>query len=199
MSIGGPIAEILALPPPHLPREATLAHALEMRRSSREFSGRPLDPATLSGLLWAAWGMNRPATRHRTAPSARNWQEIDLYVVNADGAYLYAPDPPRLKLVSEGDHRAATGLQEFVAGVPVNLVYVADFTRMADASSEDRALYAAIDAGLIAQNVYLYCAATGLACVLRGLVDRERLAPLLHLGSGQRVIVAQSVGHPAAP
>lgn len=198
MNAGRPIAEILALPVPRPPREVSLAHALEMRRSTREFSERPIDLPTLSALLWAAWGVNRPATRHRTAASARNWQEMDLYVVTAEGAFRYEPDPPRLKLVSEGDHRAATGLQEFAAGVPVNLVYVADYARMADASSEDRALYSAIDAGLIAQNVYLYCAASGLACVLRGLVDRAALAPLLHLGSAQRIIVAQSVGHPAA-
>ena len=197
MSVARPVAEILALPVPRPAREATLVHALEMRRSTREFSERPLDLPTLSALLWAACGVNRPATRHRTAASARNWQEIELYVVTADGTFRHEPDPPRLKLVSEGDHRAATGLQEFAAAVPLNLVYVADYARMTDASSEDRALYAAIDAGLIAQNVYLYCAATGLGCVLRGLVDRDGLAPLLHLGGTQRILVAQSIGHPA--
>ncbi len=193
------VAETLALPPPRLPPGATLAHALESRHSSREFSSRPLDPATLSALLWSAWGMNRPDTRHRTAPSARNWQEMDVYVVTADGAFVYDAQAQRLKLVSPGDHRAATGEQEFVAGAPVNLVLVADLARMADATSDDRALYSALDAGCIAQNVYLYCAAAGLGCVVRGLVDRERLSPLLHLAPGQRIIVAQSVGYPAAP
>jgi nitroreductase len=77
-------------------------------------------------------------------------------------------------------------------------VFVADYARMADASRESRDLYAAIDTGAMAQDVYLYCAAAGLACVVRGLVDREGVARLLRLAPAQRVIAAQSVGYPAA-
>jgi nitroreductase len=187
-----------ALPAPRLDRAVSLAEALERRASAREFDDRPLDPAILSGVLWAACGVNRPATGHRTAPSARNWQEVDVFVVAASGIARYDAARRVLVAVAEGDHRAATGLQDFPARAGANLVFVADYALMADAPRESRDLYAAIDTGVMAQNVYLYCAAAGLACVVRGLVDRESLARLLRLRPAQRVIAAQSVGYRAA-
>ncbi len=187
----------VALPPPRLVRDATLVDALARRQSTREFSARPVDADTLSAVLWAAWGVNRPASRHRTAPSARNWQETDLYVFTPEGVFAYRPDGHALAPVARGDLRADAGLQEFVAKVPVNLVFVADYARMPDAASEDRARYAAMDAAFIAQNVYLYCAAAGLGCVVRGLVDREKLKAVLGLRATQHVVAAQSVGWPA--
>ena len=187
-----------ALPAPRLDRAVSLAEALERRASAREFDHRPLDPPTLPGVLWAACGVNRPATGHRTAPSARNWQEVDVYVVAASGIARYDAARRALVHVADGDHRAATGLQDFAARAGANLVFVADYARMADASRESRDLYAAIDTGAMAQDVYLYCAAAGLACVVRGLVDREGVARLLRLAPAQRVIAAQSVGYPAA-
>ncbi|HXZ49457.1 MAG TPA: SagB/ThcOx family dehydrogenase [Usitatibacter sp.] len=191
-----PSGGVVALPPARLDPGASLGQALERRRSMREFSPRELDLAALSALLWSACGVNRPESAHRTAPSARNWQEIDVYVVTAAGVALYDPARNELRPVAQGDHRAATGLQDFVAHAPVNLVYVADFARMPDAPTDARALYSAIDTGTIAQNVYLHCAAAGLGCVIRGLVDRDALAPVLHLRPAQRVIAAQSVGYP---
>ena len=190
--------ELLALPAPRFDRGVSLAEALERRASAREFSDRALDPGVLAGLLWSACGVNRPSSGHRTAPSARNWQEVDVYLATADDIRLY--DPPRqvLKRVADGDHRAATGMQDFAARAPANLVYVADFARMPDASTESRNLYAAIDTGAMMENAYLYCAAAGLACVVRGLVDREALARVLRLRPAQHVMVAQSVGYPAA-
>lgn len=188
----------IALPPPDIERGATLAGALARRRSVREFAAQPLEPPVLSNLLWAACGVNRPDTGQRTAASARDWQEIDVYVVTEDAVRRYDAARHALAPVAEGDHRAATGLQDFPARAPLNLVYVANLGRMSDSTSESRELYSAIDTGLIAQNVYLYCAAAGLACVLRGLVDRVALAHVLRLGPQQRVIAAQSVGYPAA-
>ena len=187
----------LALPAPRLERGVSLAEALERRASAREFAERPLELPILAGLLWAACGVNRPQSGQRTAASARNWQEIDVYVVTAEGIHLYDAARQALRHIATGDHRAATGLQDYVARAPVNLVFVADFARMADASHESRNLYAAIDTGIVAENVYLYCAAAGLACVVRGLVDREALAQVLRLGPAQRVVAAQSVGYPA--
>ncbi|HSN22444.1 MAG TPA: SagB/ThcOx family dehydrogenase [Usitatibacter sp.] len=187
----------IALPAPRLDRGVSLAEALERRASAREFSDRPLDLHALSALLWSACGVNRPATGQRTAPSARNWQEIEVYVVTAEGIFLHDAAARALVPVAEGDHRAATGLQDFPARAAVNLVYVADYARMTDASSESRDLYAAVDTGAIVQNVYLHCAAAGLACVVRGLVNREALARLLRLRPSQRVTVAQSAGYPA--
>lgn len=187
----------VSLPAPRLRTGLPLMEALERRHSHREFSARGLDRATLADLLWAAWGINRPAQGLRTAPSARDWQEIDVYVVLPAGAYRYDAARRELHLVALGDHRAATGVQDFVGAAAVNLVYVADLARMTDAPAEDRAFYSALDTGFIAQNVYLHCASAGLACVVRGLVDRPALARVLALGPDQRIIVAQSVGHPA--
>ena len=192
------LPEVLALPAPRLHRGVSLAEALERRASAREFADRPLDLPTLAGLLWSACGVNRPSSGHRTAPSARNWQEIDVYVATAQDIRLYDPSRQALARVAEGDHRAATGLQDFPARAAANLVFVADYGRMTDASSENRTLYAGIDTGVVAENAYLYCAAAGLSCVVRGLVDREALARLLRLRPAQHVVAALSAGYPAA-
>lgn len=191
-----PRAEDIPLPTPFLPEQATLVRVLQQRRSAREF--RPDRPSMeiIAGLLWAAFGINRPDTGQRTAPSARNWQEVDIYAVMEDGAYRYDPQASRLQLVKSGDLRALTGLQDFVAHAPLNLVYVVDFERMQDAAVEDREFFAGTDSGVIVQNVYLYCAAAGLATVVRAMVDRKRLAEALGLRSTQRIALAQSVGYP---
>lgn len=176
-----------------------LHEALRARRSTREFDPRPLPAQLLSGLLWAAFGINRPKTRGRTAPSAHDWEEIDVYAALESGLYLYEPDPHRLCMRLARDVRAQTGVQPYVGEAPVNLVYVADLTRMVQATPEDLAQYPGPDAGFIAQNVYLFCASEGLATVVRGLVDRPALAALMGLGSREQIILAQSVGYPKAP
>ena len=187
----------IKLPPPETAGGMPLMQALKARHSTREFSRQPLPPQVLSNLLWAANGVNRPDSGKRTAPSARDWREIDVIVTTAEGAYRYDPPSHSLIRVVAGDIRQLTGKQEFVARVPVNLVYVANLDRMSEASAEDKALYSAADAGFIAQNVYLYCASAGLAVVVRGLVNREALGAALGLGENQRIILAQSVGYPA--
>ena len=187
----------IRLPSPETVGGIPLMRALKARHSSREFDGRALPPQVLSNLLWAAGGVNRPDTGARTAPSAHDWREIDVYVATADGAYRYDPPTHTLKQVVAGDIRPLTGVQDFVATAPVNLVYVADLDRMSGASAEDKAFYSAADAGFIAQNVYLYCASADLAVVVRGLVDREALGAALGLGQHQRIILAQTVGYPA--
>jgi SagB-type dehydrogenase family enzyme len=187
----------IALPPPRTEGGATLLQALKLRRSAREFAVRPLPTDVLSTLLWAAFGFNRPATGGRTAPSAHNWQEIEVYAALPEATYRYDPAGHVLRLQASGDLRALTGVQDFVGRAPLNLVYVADFARMTDASAEDRAFFTATDAGVIAQNVYLFCASAGLACVVRGLVDRRKLAPALGLRADQRIALAQTVGFPA--
>ena len=185
----------IALPPPQSTNNVPLLQALRSRRSTREFSLRPLPLDVLSTLLWSAFGVNRPDSGGRTAPSAHNWQEIEVFAALPDGTYRYDARDHALRLVVAGDLRAATGRQDFVATAPLNLVYVADFGKMVDASAEDRTFYASADAGFVAQNVYLYCAAAGLACVVRGLVDRRKLAPALQLRIDQRIVLAQTVGY----
>ena len=184
------------LPAPQLSGGKPLMEALALRTTSRAFASEPLPAQVLSNLLWAAWGINRPKEGKRTAPSARNWQEIDVLVVNASGAYLY--DAPRnlLKPLVAGDHRALTGTQGFVKDAPVTLVLVADATRMGGASGADAQGYAWADAAFISENVYLFCASEGLATGVRASVDRPALAKALRLAPTQTIVLAQSVGYP---
>lgn len=185
------------LPTPRREGGGPLLTALARRHSTRHYTDRPLSPELLSDLLWAAFGINRPETGGRTAPSARDWREIDIYVAMADGAYRYEPEDHCLHHVLGRDVRLDTGLQEFVGTAAVDLVYVADLGRVAAAEAMERRFYCGADAGAIAQNVYLFCAAEGLATVVRGLLDRRALARTLSLGARQRVLLAQTVGFAA--
>jgi SagB-type dehydrogenase family enzyme len=186
----------IELPQPQTEGGKPLMQALKARHTTREFKPNPLAAQVLSNLLWAAFGINRPDSGKRTAPSARNWQEIDIYVAMAEGTYVYDAKTHRLNPVLSGDIRAATGGQDFVKDAPVNLVYVADLAKTGDASAEGQNLYTAVDTGFISQNVYLFCASEGLATVVRGTVDRPALAKLLKLRTDQKIIVAQTVGYP---
>ncbi len=172
---------------------------LKERQSKREFSAKALEPQVLSDLLWAAFGINRPEIDHRTAPSAMNSQEIDLYVAMADGVYVYEAKAHRLNPVAAGDFRAKTGGQDFVKIAPVALVLVADHARMVKAKPEVKEPYSWIDAGYVSQNVYLFCASAGLATVVHELGDRRALAAALQLGPEQKIIVAHSIGYPGPP
>jgi SagB-type dehydrogenase family enzyme len=196
-SAGAQDTGTIRLPPPEMAGGMPLMQALKARHSTREFAGKALPPQLLANLLWAASGVNRPDTGQRTAPSTRDWREIDVYVVTADGAYRYDPRTHTLVTVAAGDLRKLTGVQDFVATAPLNLVYVANLERMGEAAAEDKALYSAADTGFMAQNVYLYCASAGLAVVVRGLIEREALGAALRLGRRQRIILAQTVGYPA--
>lgn len=189
--------QAVRLPPPQTEGGEPLMQALKERHSTREFSANALPQQVLANLLWAAAGVNRPASGQRTVPSARDWREIDVYVATAEGMYRYDAKANALQPVVARDLRALTGVQDFVATAPVNLVYVADFNRMEGAAAEQKEFYAATDAGFIAQNVYLYCASANLATVVRGSVDRDALAKAMGLASHQRIILAQTVGYPA--
>jgi len=183
------------LPSPQTDGGRPLMQVLKDRRSTREFGAAALPPQILSNLLWAAFGVNRP-DGHRTAPSAMNWQEVNIYVATPEGVYVYDPKDDALDPVLSGDYRAATGTQSFVKDAAVNLVYVSDFSKTGRAASSEVDLFTAADVGFIAQNVYLYCASEGLATVVRGSVDRPALAKTLHLPPNQKIILAQSVGYP---
>ena len=185
------------LPPPRSEGGRPLTAALKLRRSSREYSDRPLPPQVLSDLLWSAFGVNRPSG-DRTAPYWRHVMVIDVYAALTDGVWLYEPKAHSLLPHLKDDIRAETGLQDFVATAPLNLVYVAHGERMMDVPAEDRRLYASVDAGFIGQNVYLFCASEGLATVFRGAVDTVKLARALQLPDRQFVTFAQTVGYPRA-
>jgi SagB-type dehydrogenase family enzyme len=186
----------IQLPPPQTEIGKPLMQALKLRQSSRSFDSKPLPLQELSNLLWAADGINRADSGKRTAPSAVNWQEVDIYVALPEGLYLYDPKSHSLMPVVAKDLRQATGKQDFVKDAPLNLVYVVDQSRMKTASDDDKRLYSGTDVGFIAQNVYLYCASQGLAVVVRGSVDRPSLAQAMKLRPEQKIILAQTVGYP---
>lgn len=186
----------IKLPPPNLNSGKSLMQSLQARKSSRDFSAKKLPVEVLSNLLWAADGINRPDSGRRTAPSAVNWQEIDVYVAMADGLYLYNAKEHVLKPVIKQDIRELTGKQAFVKDAPVNLIYVADYFRMGGANAEEKNSYSAADTAFIAQNVYLYCASEGLATVVRGSIDRDVLAKAMQLRDNQKIILSQTVGYP---
>jgi SagB-type dehydrogenase family enzyme len=186
----------LNLPAPQTDGGKPLMQALKERKTQREFSTRDLSLQTLSDLLWAACGINRPGSGGRTAPTAKNMQEIDVYVARADGLYLYDAKGNALIPVLADDIRAATGKQPFVKDAPINLVFVADLSKMQGMPADAVDLYSATDTGYISQNVYLFSASAGLATVVRGWVDKPTLAKAMKLRSDQRIILAQTVGYP---
>ena len=182
----------IVLLPPQMDGGKPLLQALRERTSRREFAPDPLAPQVLSNLLWAAWGINRPESGKRTAPSAMNRQDTDVYVALPDALYRYEPKEHRLLPVVKGDLRALTGGQPFVASAPLNLIYVSHV----GGAAEDRLIWGGAHAGFISENVYLFCASEGLATVVRGMVNREPLAKAMKLGADDRIILAQTVGYP---
>ncbi len=188
-------APTIKLPPSRKEGGAPLMVALSQRRSDREFAPRELSLQTLSDLLWAAYGVNRP-DGGRTAPSALNAQEIDVYAALPSGAYLYAAAANMLHLVAGHDVRSVTGYQDFVDEAPLDLVFVADHSRMSLVPAGQRESYASAAAGVISQNVYLFCASNDLATVIRAWINREAIADALGLSHDQQVLLSQTVGYP---
>jgi SagB-type dehydrogenase family enzyme len=185
------------LPPPRTDGGRPLMQVLNDRSSSRSFSSDTIPVQVLSDMLWAAWGINRPESGRRTAPSASNKQEIDVYVVCAKGVFVYDAVGNSLNPVLAEDIRELTGTQPFVKDAPVNLVFVADFSKMGSADDNQKYSTASANTGYISENVYLYCASEGLATVVRGSVDKPTLEAAMKLRPEQKVILAQTVGYPA--
>jgi nitroreductase len=189
----------IQLPPPALDQSKSLVQALTDRKSSREFSEGNLSPQVLSNLLWAAFGISRPDSGKRTAPSAYNRQETDVYVATAEGTYLYDAKANTLIPVASGDLRALTGTQSYFKDAAVNLVYVADLSRMNEADEATKMFLAGEGTGFIAQNAYLYCAVQGLATVFRVSIDKAKLGEAIKLRPDQKIMGAQTVGLPKSP
>ncbi len=186
---------LISLPPVPASGGKPLMETLHQRQTIREIKTDPLPDAVLGNLLWAAFGINRPQNGHRTAPSAMNSQEIDIYVARRDGLYLYDPKPHQLKPIAAADLRGKTSGQAFGTNAPVTLIFVADLSRLEKARPDTRLIYANFDAGCISQNVYLFCASEGLATVVHDL-DRGPLQSAMKLGPDQHIIIAQAVGWP---
>jgi nitroreductase len=192
-----PLLDTIQLPTPRLQGSVTLEAALKKRHSSREYLPEALTLEHLSALLWAGFGVNRPGSWGRTAPTMHDPRQIVVYAVLPEGAWRYDAPEHRLLRSRTGDLRPLTGTQDFVSVAPLNLVYVIDHERLAALAGVDpqeHGVLAGADVGCIVENVYLYCAGVGLATVVRGQIDRPRLATALGLQRQQRVALAQSVG-----
>lgn len=175
-----------------------LMEAIRLRRSTRLYSEAPIDPQTLSDLLWAAYGINRPKSGGRTVPSWHTSYGTDLYVASSDGVWLYDAREERLTQVIPADIRKKTSPQPFVGAAPVVLIYVADLDRMYEAPDEERIRNAHVDAAILAQNVYLFAASAGLGTCLVGGADRPAIAGALSLPDRRIVTFVQPIGHPKA-
>lgn len=190
-------AQYVDLPAPQTEGGKPLLNTLKERKTERKFSNRELTWGEISNLLWAADGVTRPDGR-RTSPTARNAQEIDLYVVLKDAVYLYDPSLHKLSLVLKEDIRPLIGNQPFVAKSPVNILMVLNGDKVNWVTSkEEKMRYGAVDSGFIGQNIYLYCSSAGLASVFRAAgIQREEVKTKLNLPASHEVLYAHTVGFP---
>ena len=192
------LAEQLAAPVAQTPATAsagTLLEAIKNRKSTNAFKPDPLPKEKLLELLWAAWGINRPDSGKRTAPSAMNTQEIDLYVLLADGTYVYDAKQNQLTPVSDQDLREKIGAKRF-ENAPVHLIFVADYAKFKVGDQSLKELWSSCHTGFIGQNVYLYCASEGLGAHFYASIDAATLKDALQLRADQAIVYGQAVGYP---
>lgn len=181
---------------PNKERGASIMQSLAQRQSHRDCADKELNMSDLSDLLWAANGINRHEKKMRTAPSAMNRQDIDIYVVAEKGTYKYLPEENKLQILEEGDHRDAVAAgQDFVKKFPVSLVLVSDLSKFGDNGNDRTRLMAAMDAGYVSQNICLFCSGTGLVTVPRATMDNAALKQILHLSDTQLPLLNNPVGY----
>ncbi len=185
-------AQNIKLPAPRKEGGKPLMQALNERQTYRDFSSKQLSNQQLADLLWAANGVNRPESGKRTAPSARNCQQIEIYVFMEKGVYLYDAKENMLKLMVNGDQRKMVAMQPFPAEAPVLLVMVANYDKMKDMDMEHKEFYGATDCGNVCQNIYLYCASEGMHTVSLGSIHRDKIKDLLKFNG--KAILAHPVG-----
>lgn len=181
---------------PNLNEGLTINEALSLRASSRDYSSEPLSLEELSGVMWAAAGINRPENNHLTAPSAMAVYPLKVYAFTAEGVYLYDAPTHSLGRVVEGDHRKLTAVQDFAYHAPLNLVYVADLGRYEKYRMQRTKLesLAGMDAAGYAENVNLYAAGHALKAITRGSGLFDEVIKLLSLDENHIVSLAQTVG-----
>ena len=199
--IGGNMGHIkeetkIDLPQPEFGSGIPLMEALQRRATSRSFLPEPLAMQEISNILWAANGVNRPKTGMRTAPSARNAQEIDVYVFLEKGVFLYDAEKHSLEPLVMKDLRRKVSDQKFFVDAPMVLVYVANYDKMEKFSDEAKEFYSATDVGFVSQNVYLYCASSNLSTVVCGMFNKEMLQKVLNVKNG-KILLVQPIGRTA--
>jgi SagB-type dehydrogenase family enzyme len=186
------------LPKPSMNNQVTLMHALQNRHSTREYAEKEIPNDVLSTVLWAACGINRPEDGKITAPSAINAQDILVYVVRQDGAYLYQPKDNSLQKVSSKDLRIAiAGRQRFAADAPVSLLLVSNHNKFPQQiPNEAKVRMGVVDAGYVSENICLACSALGLNTVPRMTMDSETLKKELGLDDNYDLVLNSQIGYP---
>lgn len=201
---------VIQLPKPDQKGGKSVLESLRQRKTVRNIGGKKISPQLLSDLLWAACGVNRTkgpfGTAGRTAASASNAQEIDVYVLLKEGTYLYEPALHCLTPIVSGDLRALAigkGQAPMGAKAPVRLIYVVDMGKFKLAGFQEPGLwdpetqkaYYFVDTGLIAGNVYLFAASQGLAAWFHNC-DKVRFSKKMKFGPSQRALFGQTIGYP---
>ena len=188
----------IALNPPDINSGLTVMQAFSKRSSASAFTSEKLKLQDLSDLLWAANGINRSDSKKRTAPSAMNAQDIDIYVFLEEGVYLYNASANSLDPVVAGDQRIiAAGRQTEFANAAVILVMVSDISRFQNGDDKIKLSMAAMDAGMVSQNVAVFCAGTGLLTRPRATMDQLKLKEILKLKDTQYPLLNNPVSYPA--
>lgn len=187
----------IVLNQPDLNRGMSVMQSLAKRASVTEFDTKELELQDLSDLLWAANGINRPEEGKRTAASAMNAQDVDVYVFTKEAAYLYDAKVNSLVFVTAGDHRSAVaGQQEFVAKAPVICLLVSDISRFRTGNEQQKLDWANIDTGIVSQNIALFCTSAGLVTRPRVSMDVEKLREVLQLKESQHIVLNHPVSYP---
>lgn len=188
----------IVLNPPDKTRGLPVMQAFDKRASASSFTSDKLKLQDLSDLLWAADGINRPELKKRTAPSAMNAQDIDIYVFLTEGVYLYNAFGNALDPVVAGDQRMlAAGRQTNIANASVILLMVSDISRFPGGDDSLKLSWAAMDAGLVSQNISLFCAGFGLSTRPRATMDIVKLKEILKLKNSQFPLLNNPVSYPA--
>ena len=186
----------ITLNPPDLKRGLPVMEAFSLRASATDFSDQKLNLQDLSDLLFAANGINRKDVNKRTAPSAMNAQDVDIYVFMQEGVYLYDAAKSVLNPVVTGDQRLiVAGRQDAVAKAPVMLLLVSDISRFKFPDESAKLDAAAKDAGIVSQNINIFCAGMGLITRPRGTMDLEKIKSVLKLKDSQRPMLNNPVGY----
>lgn len=193
-------AKSIKLNPPDKKRGLPLMEAMSVRASLRDFSEKDLTLQDLSDLAWAATGINRPDSKKTTAPSAMNSQDVDVYFFLKSGAYVYDKQQHALRHLLDGDCReqvvrSRPGQVVKPSVPPVLLILISDMSRFRNGSPELKREWAALDAGIVSQNISLFCAATGLKTVPRASTDKAKVTELLNLKPEQYILLNHPVGY----